>query len=243
MSTTSETKTTTTTTMSREDIRAANSDPNQGVSICIPRVFNNIGWRRIKQIFIDLRWGFIDRVDVILCGKFKRAYVHFAPGKWNMRDHRARGALTSLQNGDEVKVLYDEPWFWKISISGSVKPAEAPKPTPRPKVTFGRKKTIELDESNITQRSHERWEARKLRIAKKTKASAGGLNMNDPITARAMENSPKSTRDELSRRVAAKEISSEELQAMPSKLRDFDDAETAIENGGVHEEFDYTATM
>jgi hypothetical protein len=232
MSSCSENKTTTVTTRS-DEIRAANSDPNQGVSICIPRVFNNIGWKRIKQVFRDLRWGFIDRVDVIHCGKFKRAYIHFAPGKWNMRDSRARGALTSLQNGDEVKILYDEPWFWKISISNSVKPAEHPKPTPRPKVTFERKKTIELGESNITQRSPERKRARKLRIAKKEKASAGGVNMNDPITARAMENSPKS----------AKEITNEELQAMSDKLCDFDDVEAAIEDGEVQDAFDYSTTM
>ena len=239
MSTRSETKTTATTTMSREEIRAANSDPNKGVSICIPRVFNNIGWRCIKQVFIDLRWGFIDRVDVIPCGKFKRAYVHFAAGKWNMRDRRARGALTSLQNGDEVKILYDEPWFWKISISDSTKPDEAPKPAPRPKVTFGRKKTIDLDESNVTQRSAERKKARKVRIAKKTK----GLNRNDPIVARSLENSPKSAKDDLYRRVVAKEISSEELKAMPSKLRDFDDAEAATEEGEVANDFDYAAAM
>jgi hypothetical protein len=86
--------------------------------------------------------------------------------------------------------------------------------------------------------SPERKKARKLRIAKKAKVSAGGVNMNDPIAARAMENSPKSDRDELSRRVVAKEITSDELKAMPSKLRDFDDAEAAIE-----EEFDCSATM
>ena len=210
MSIRSETKTKTT-NMNHEEIRAANSDPNQGVSICIPRVFNNIGWRQIKQIFIDLRWGFIDRVDVIPCGKFKRAYIHFAPGKWNMRDSRARSALTSLQNGDEVKILYDEPWFWKISISVSLKPAEAPKPAPRPKVTIGRKKTIDLDESNITQRSTERKKAHKLRTTKKGKVSARGVNMNDPIAARVMENSPKSDRYDLSRHVAAKEITSEDF--------------------------------
>lgn len=228
----------TTTMMSREEIRTMNSDPNKGVSICIPRVFNNIGWRRIKQVFIDLRWGFIDRVDVIPFGKFKRAYVHFAPGKWNMRDRNARTALTSLQNGDEVKVLYDEPWFWKIGISSSVKPDEAPKPTPRPKVTFGRKKIIDIDETNITQRTPQR----KKRIMRKS-TTVKGINMNDPITARAMENSPKSARDELSRRVVAKEITSEELKTMPSKLRNFDDAEAAIEEGEVLEGFDYTATM
>lgn len=210
MSTRSETKTKTT-NMNHEEIRTANSDPNQGVSICIPRVFPNIGWRRIKQVFCDLRWGFIDRVDVIHCGEFKRAYIHFAPGKWNMRDRKAQGALTSLQNGDEVKILYDDPWFWKISISVSLKPDKAPKPSPRPKVTFGRKKTIDLDESNITQRSPERKKIRKLRTAKKGNVSAGGVNMNDPITARVMENSPKSDRHDLSRHVAAKEITSKEF--------------------------------
>jgi len=220
-------------TMSREDILSGNSDPNQGISICIPRVFNNIGWRRIKQVFIDLRWGFIERVDVIPCGKFKKAYVHFGAGKWNMRDRRARTALTSLQNGDEVQIMYDEPWFWKISISSSVKPAEAPKPAPRPKVTFGQKKTIDLKKSNVTPRSQERINARKIRIAKKAKASTQKLNANDPITARAMENSPKSARDELTRRVVAHEISKAELEATPSKLRSFDDAEAAIEEGEV----------
>ena len=32
---------------------AKNSDPAQGVSLCIPRVFNNISWRRIKQHIIE----------------------------------------------------------------------------------------------------------------------------------------------------------------------------------------------
>ena len=180
------------TSVSREEIQLTNSDPNKGVSICIPRVFNNIGWRRIKQTFIDLRWGFIERVDVIPCGKFKRAFVHFAPGKWNMRDSEAATALTSLQNGDEVKVLYDEPWFWKISISGSEMPKEAPKPTRRPKVTFGRKKTIELDETNITQRSPQRKKARKMRIARKANGVSNKLN----------ENSSKCVKEFVNQRVA-----------------------------------------
>lgn len=234
----------TTTKMSRQEIILENSDSKKGVSICIPHVFNNIGWRRIKYNFIDLRWGFIDRVDVIPCGKFKRAYVHFAAGKWNMRDRQARAALTSLQNGDEVKILYDEPWFWKVSISASKKPEEAPKPKTRPKVTFGHKKTFDLDESNITQRSTQRKKARKVRIAKKAKGASEGPNLNDPITARAMENSPKSASEEATRRVAVKEISSEELNAIPSKLRNFDEADAAIEDGEVHEAgIDYMNTM
>ena len=221
--------------MSRDEIRATNSDPKNGVSICIPRVFNNIGWRRIKSIFIDLRWGFIDRVDVIPCrGQHKRAYVHFAPGKWNMRNRDAREALTALQNGDEVKILYDEPWFWKVSISGSVKPDEAPKPRPAPKVTFGRKKVIDLDDTNVTGRSKERKQVRKLRISRKTKVPKGP-NRNDPIVARSLENSPTSAQKLFDKAVNEGQVTAEELANVPTALRHFDDTEDQIEEGQVVE--------
>ena len=221
-------------TMSREEIRAANSDPKQGVSICIPRVFNNINWKRVKELFISLNWGFVERVDLIPCGSHKRAYVHFAAGRWNMRDRQARNALTALQNGEEVKVVYDEPWFWKLSISSSKKPDEAPKPKPRPTVTFGRRQTIDLDDSNVTGRSAERKKARKLRIARKTKASMEP-NRNDPIVARALENSPKNAQKEFDRAVEAGEVTAVDLANMPTALRHFDEAEHDIEQGLVME--------
>ena len=110
-----------------------NSDPNQGVSLCIPRVFNNIGWRRIKQHMIEANLGFVERVDVIPVagGAYKRAFVHFAAGKWNMRDETAREMLTALQEGQKIKLEYDEPWYWLAGISGAERPAEAPKPRER----------------------------------------------------------------------------------------------------------------
>lgn len=215
------------TTITKVDQRQMNADPAQGISICIPRVFNNIGWRRIKQVFIDLRWGFIDRVDVIPCGgKFKRAFVHFAPGKWNMRDKKARESLTALQKGNEVKVIYDEPWFWKISISASKKPDEAPKPRARPNVTFGRKKVIELDAPYISARSEERKKARKLRIAKKPKKK---INIrNDPIVARAMENSPNTCKQMLDNDIEDGEVTNEDLERMSMKKRHMDEAEAGM---------------
>jgi hypothetical protein len=125
----------------RKDHFKENSDPTHGISLCIPRVFNNIGWRRIKQTFIDLRWGFVERVDVCPMGSYKRAFVHFAPGRWNMQDRSASEALAALCAGDEVKIVYDEPWFWKIGISRAAKPDEAPKPKPRPVVQISAVKT------------------------------------------------------------------------------------------------------
>jgi hypothetical protein len=103
-----------------------NSDPAKGISLVISRVFRNIGWQRIKQIFMGLGWGYVERVDAISVqgGEFKRAYVHFAPGKWNTRNPEAMAALDALRNGQLVKIIYDEPWFWNVSISRSKKPLE-----------------------------------------------------------------------------------------------------------------------
>ena len=129
---------------SKQNFTLLNSDPNTGISICIPRVFNNISWQRIKRIFIDLHWGFVERVDVVPCGQFKRAFVHFAPGKWNMRDRQAQDVLAALKSGNEIKIVYDEPWFWKISLSRAKKPAEAPKPKPRPQVHIATEGAKEL---------------------------------------------------------------------------------------------------
>ena len=112
---------------------AKNSDPAQGVSICIPRVFNNISWKRIKGHMIDANLGFVERVDVVpVAGKnYKRAFVHFAAGKWNMRDATARAALKALQEGKKIKLEYEAPWYWLVGISGAARPAEAPKPKQR----------------------------------------------------------------------------------------------------------------
>ena len=147
------------------EIYNINSSPEAGVSICIPRVFNNINYRRIKEVFVGLRWGFVERVDVVPMGQFKRAYVHFAPGRWNTRNRQAMEALEGMKEysdiqlrlqsakneGDsrgieeltsrlkeaEVKILYDDPWFWKIGISLAERAAEPPKPKPRTQVSIG----------------------------------------------------------------------------------------------------------
>jgi len=160
---------------------SANADPSQGISLCIPRVFNNIGWRRIKQVFIDLRWGFVERVDVIKLGKNKRAFVHFAAGKWNTRDQQAMDALAALQRGDEVKVLYDDPWYWKISISNSGKPADAPQPRARPATTIRRKEILDLSTAATEEKVPASNELEDGEVA----------DGNDPILARAMSTSPQ----------------------------------------------------
>ena len=129
-----------------------NSDPKKGISIVIPRVFNNISWRHIKKSIIDLRLGFVERIDVIpsLKRNYKIAFVHFAPDKWNMRDPKAVSILKALQSGKNVKIVYDEPWYWIISISRAEKPQAAPRPLIRKqKLLLKRNSTQSLSNNSI----------------------------------------------------------------------------------------------
>ena len=90
-------------------------------SICIPRVFNNIDAKKIGNVFDQLQLGKIKRIDMIECKnekgeKFKRAFVHFEQWNWN---EDAQAARRKLIEGKEIKIVYDTPWFWKISANRS----------------------------------------------------------------------------------------------------------------------------
>jgi len=173
----------------------ANSDPAKGISLCIPRVHANINWRRIKQHIIDAQLGFVDRVDVpqkTFRGKdnrlYRKAFVHFAPNRWNMRDATARHALKQLQAGKRIKLEYEAPWFWLAGISGAARPDEAPK---RPE----RKTRIDLTASAANKATENKEESSDYDLSVQQDDEHSGVNMNDPIIARASENihnSPKS---------------------------------------------------
>ena len=171
---------------------AKNSDPAQGVSICIPRVFNNISWKRIKGHMIHAKLGFVERVDVVpVAGKnYKRAFVHFAAGKWNMRDATARAALKALQEGKKIKLEYESPWFWLVGISGAARPAEAPKPKQR-KTKIDLSPSTEEESKASYDLSAQQDE--ELAPGKLTRQS-NEPNLDDPIVARAMQNSPTSSK-------------------------------------------------
>jgi len=85
--------------------------------MCIPRVYPNISESRIRRIFDDLNMGMIDHIDMVSKQsekgeKFNRVFIHF--NKWNNTEN-ACIARERLLNGKEIKIIYDEPWFWKIS--------------------------------------------------------------------------------------------------------------------------------
>ena len=85
--------------------------------LCIPRVYPNVTESRIRKVFDDLDMGILERVDIVskksVKGEnFNRVFVHFK--RWNNSEN-ANITRERLLNGKDIKIIYDDPWFWKIS--------------------------------------------------------------------------------------------------------------------------------
>ena len=95
--------------------------PKNVPSLCIPRMFPNITKERILQVFGDLDICDIDHIDMIpktspTGEKFQRVFIHMAQWKNNPQAVRARARVLE---GKEIKIIYDDPWFWKVSANRS----------------------------------------------------------------------------------------------------------------------------
>jgi hypothetical protein len=130
-----------------------NTNTDAELSLCIPRVFANIDEKRVRSV-IEQLLGKISRVDIIertneKGEKYKRVFVHF--DHW-FETADAQTAKSRLIEGKEIKIVYDDPWFWKVSankVSVNTRPKQRinlqqqiAKPPPR----------LELDESREPQR-------------------------------------------------------------------------------------------
>jgi hypothetical protein len=85
--------------------------------MCIPRVYPNISEGRIRKIFDELNIGVIDRVDIVSKTtekgeRFNRVFIHM--DRW-FNNSNASVARERLLGGKDIKIIYDDPWFWKVS--------------------------------------------------------------------------------------------------------------------------------
>jgi hypothetical protein len=108
-------------------------------SLCIPRVFSNIPRDRIFRIVDDLGLGRIHGIDMVpkvsdKGEKYNRIFIHFTA--WSTSKDAEKARQIALSGGD-FKILYDDPYFWKVSAStSSIAPFVAPKPaTPKPAIS------------------------------------------------------------------------------------------------------------
>lgn len=90
-------------------------------SLCIPRVVIGITKEQVMKTIQSLHLGVIQRIDMIQKKtekgeSFSRVFIHFS--KWNNSDVAVH-AKERILTGKDIKVIYDEPWFWKISANRS----------------------------------------------------------------------------------------------------------------------------
>tara|TARA_B100001175_G_C19066912_1_gene429388 strand:- start:287 stop:526 length:240 start_codon:yes stop_codon:yes gene_type:complete len=64
----------------------------------------------IRQIFNLHNFGTIENIDLILLGKNKRAFIHYS--SWNNNEKSIK-VKNILENNEDVKIMYNMPWFWK----------------------------------------------------------------------------------------------------------------------------------
>ena len=83
--------------------------------LCIPRVHLKITENQIKQVFNQINIGIIDHIDIVTKKdeKYKRVFIHMK--KWFTTEN-AKIAQERLKNNEDIKIIYEEPWFWKISV-------------------------------------------------------------------------------------------------------------------------------
>lgn len=81
-------------------------------SICIPWVFSNTSDQKIRKVFENLQCGVVESVHQLKKDDHNIAFVNFS--EW-FGDEKSLSMRESLENGEVLQVVYDEPWFWKIS--------------------------------------------------------------------------------------------------------------------------------
>ena len=84
------------------------------------------------QVLNELELGEIERIDMVERETrdgdlYQRVFIHFK--SWNGPHTQGGVVRQRVLDGEEVKIVYDDPWFWKIWASKSKKPTgDKPKP-------------------------------------------------------------------------------------------------------------------
>ena len=92
--------------------------PSNIPSICIPFVFESINDKRIMGIFQEMNFGKIERIEKNPYKskdgrKVNRVFIYL---NWK-NDENVNKVRNDLLCGKEIMIMYDSPWFWKISAN------------------------------------------------------------------------------------------------------------------------------
>ena len=119
---------------------ASTNSANNEPSICIPRVFKSTTRKDIYDVIERLDLGAIDRIDMVAKTNtrgecYNKVFIHFKG--WNKKCEVAQATRAQLLKGEDVKIVYSEPWFWKCSASRVEKPTFRDYSAPPPRIDLG----------------------------------------------------------------------------------------------------------
>ena len=151
-------------------------------SLCIPRTHANIRKERIFAVFRSLGLGWIGRIDVVektdeSGTPFIRVFIHFT--KW-FKNAQVHQFLEHLETQKSANVVYDEPWFWKVtkSFGPAPKPHQQqqqqqhqPSRFPRPRIDFAGASTV-----RVQQERHQVAQVAAVVASKTPSSNLGGTN-------------------------------------------------------------------
>lgn len=106
-------------------------------SICIPRMFKSTTRKDIFNVIERLDLGAVDRIDMVAkvntrSESYNKVFIHFKA--WNKRNPVAQATRDKLLKGEEIKIVYSEPWFWKCTASRVEKPTFRDYSAPPPRI-------------------------------------------------------------------------------------------------------------
>ena len=119
-----------------------------GPTLCILRTHKNIRQERIFAVFRQLNLGWIGKIDMVPkknveknpdgtenTKEFVRVFIHFT--KWFTNNRQTQQVLERLDSEGFVKIVYDEPWFWKVTkyVPREHKPVPQSR-YPKPRIDF-----------------------------------------------------------------------------------------------------------
>ena len=117
-------------------------------AVRIGYVFRNIKYHLIANIFKELGLGKVVKIDFTERTDrdgtpYNLVHVHI---EWNTEEH-TKQFCEALERGEEVKIVYDDPWFWKVT-----KPRERRQPQvkkqkdrPAPRLVFSNTNVTKTD--------------------------------------------------------------------------------------------------
>tara|TARA_B100000963_G_scaffold335262_1_gene329240 strand:- start:2158 stop:2424 length:267 start_codon:yes stop_codon:yes gene_type:complete len=85
-------------------------------TLCLPKIDSNTTRNQLFNVFNQYNFGLINKIDLITISNSKRAFIHYK--NWNNTEKNKK-IKDYLDDGLDIKIIYEFPWFWKCSKSKS----------------------------------------------------------------------------------------------------------------------------